>query len=107
MPDPAEFAPTLEIALALLLIRAAAAQIDLPTRSSYVMAVVTEAERPAAVSFTSVPPGFASAGPLAITGALFAASLYAWPLVIGGVVKISYDVLLLLMFRHVKSPEEK
>ena len=51
----AAFAPSLTLALALLLVRAALSQMDVPTRSSYVMAVVTEAERPAAASFTSVP----------------------------------------------------
>ena len=103
----AAFAPTLPIVLALLLVRAFLAQMDVPTRSSYVMAVVTEAERPAAASFTSVPRGLASAGAPAITGAMFAASLYAWPLVIGGGLKISYDLILLLMFRNVKPPEEQ
>jgi MFS family permease len=73
----AAFAPTLPVALALLLVRAFLAQMDVPTRSSYVMAVVTDAERPAAASFTSVPRGLASAGAPAITGAMFAASLYA------------------------------
>jgi len=99
--------PSLPVVLALLLVRAFLAQMDVPTRSSYVMAVVTEPERPAAASFTSVPRGLASAGAPAITGALFAASLYAWPLVIGGVLKISYDLILLFMFRHVKPPEEQ
>lgn len=103
----AAFAPTLPIVLALLLIRAFLVQMDVPTRSSYVMAVVTEAERPAAASFTSVPRGLASAGAPAITGALFAASLYAWPLIISGVLKITYDVILLFMFRKVKPPEEQ
>ena len=57
----AAFAPTLPIAIALLLVRAFLVQMDVPTRSSYVMAVVTEPERPAAASFTSVPRGLASA----------------------------------------------
>jgi len=103
----AAFVPSLPVVLALLLVRAFLAQMDVPTRSSYVMAVVTEPERPAAASFTSVPRGLASAGAPAITGALFAASLYAWPLVIGGVLKITYDLILLFMFRHVKPPEEE
>jgi MFS family permease len=103
----AAFAPSLPAVLALLLVRAFLAQMDVPTRSSYVMAVVTEPERPAAASFTSVPRGLASAGAPAITGAMFAASLYAWPLVIGGVLKIAYDLILLFMFRKVKPPEEQ
>ena len=57
----AAFAPNLSLALALLLVRAALSQMDVPTRSSYVMAVVTAAERPAAASFTSVPRSLAAA----------------------------------------------
>jgi MFS family permease len=103
----AAFAPTLPIAIALLLVRAFLVQMDVPTRSSYVMAVVTEPERPAAASFTSVPRGLASAIAPTITGAMFATSGYIWPFVISGVLKISYDLILLFMFRHVKPPEER
>jgi predicted MFS family arabinose efflux permease len=102
----AAVAPTLPLALALLLIRAALSQMDVPTRSSYVMAVVTENERAAAASFTSVPRSLASAVSPALAGALFAASFRAWPLVICGALKIVYDLLLLMQFRHVKPPEE-
>jgi MFS family permease len=103
----AAVAPTLSIALTLLLVRAALSQMDVPTRSSYVMAVVTEAERPAAASFTAVPRSLASAASPALAGALFAASLQAWPLIICGVLKILYDLLLLVQFRHLKPPEEQ
>jgi MFS family permease len=102
----AAVAPTLPLALALLLIRAALSQMDVPTRSSYVMAVVTQAERSAAASFTSVPRSLAAAASPALAGALFAASFRAWPLVICGALKIVYDVLLLIQFRHLKPPEE-
>ena len=103
----AAFAPTLPIALALLLLRAALSQMDVPTRSSYVMAVVTEAERTAAASFTSVPRSLAASLSPALAGAMLGASFQAWPLVICGVLKISYDLLLLLQFRHIKPPEER
>jgi MFS family permease len=102
----AAIAPSVEIALALLLVRAALSQMDVPTRSSYVMAVVTPPERPAAASFTSVPRSLAAAASPALAGALFAAGLEAWPLVICGVLKILYDMLLLRQFRHLKPPEE-
>ncbi|WP_028748042.1 MFS transporter [Rhizobium mesoamericanum] len=102
----AAFAPTLPVAVALLLIRAALSQMDVPTRSSYVMAVVTEAERAAAASFTSVPRSLAAAASPALAGALFAASFRAWPLLICAGLKITYDLLLLLQFRHHKPPEE-
>nr|WP_244505146.1 MULTISPECIES: MFS transporter [Devosiaceae] len=103
----AALAPNLGVALALLLIRAALSQMDVPTRSSYVMAVVTEAERAAAASFTSVPRSLAAAASPALAGALFAASYKAWPFLICGVLKITYDLLLLAQFRHIKPPEER
>ena len=103
----AALAPTLHVALALLLVRAALSQMDVPTRSSYVMAVVTEAERAAAASLTSVPRSLAAAISPMLAGALFAASFRAWPLVICGSLKIAYDLLLLIQFRHVKPPEEE
>jgi MFS family permease len=103
----AAVAPTLPVVLALLLLRAALSQMDVPTRSSYVMAVVTEAERAAAASFTAVPRSLAAAASPALAGALFSASLRAWPLVICGTLKIIYDALLLFQFRHLKPPEER
>jgi MFS family permease len=103
----AAIAPSLELALGLLLVRAALSQMDVPTRSSYVMAVVTPPERPAAASVTSVPRSLASALSPAIAGALFAAGFEAWPLVICGLLKIAYDIALLWAFGHVKPPEEK
>jgi MFS family permease len=103
----AAVAPNLELALILLLMRAALSQMDVPTRSSYVMAVVTPPERPAAASITSVPRSLAAAASPAMAGALFAAGFEAWPLVICGVLKIFYDLALLWMFRHIKPPEER
>jgi len=103
----AAIAPTLPMVLALLLIRAALSQMDVPTRSSYVMAVVTAPERAAAASFTSVPRSLAAAASPALAGALFAASFGAWPLLICGALKIFYDLLLLIQFRHIKPSEEQ
>lgn len=103
----AALAPNLELALFFLLGRAALSQMDVPTRSSYVMAMVTPAERPAAASVTSVPRSLAAALSPALAGALFAAGFEAWPLIICGVLKITYDVLLLFMFRRFKPPEEQ
>lgn len=102
----AALAPDLWIALALLLIRASLSQMDVPARSSYVMAVVTPPERPAAASVTSVPKSLASALSPALGGALFAAGYEAWPLIICGVLKTLYDLALLWAFRHIKPPEE-
>jgi MFS family permease len=103
----AAFAPTLWLALALLLVRAALSQMDVPTRSSYVMAVVTEAERIAAASVTSAPRSLAAALSPSIAGAMLGGGLVAGPFIICGVLKIAYDLLLLVQFRHIKPPEEE
>jgi MFS family permease len=103
----AAVSPSLQLALALLLLRAALSQMDVPTRSSYVMAVVTPPERPAAASVTSVPRSLAAAASPALAGAMFAAGYEAWPLIVCGVLKIVYDFALLWMFRHVRPPEEQ
>ena len=103
----AAFVPTVEWALGLLLVRAALSQMDVPTRSSYVMAVVTEAERPATASVTALPRSLASAASPALAGALFAAGLHAWPLLLCGGLKIAYDLMLLSAFRTIKPPEER
>lgn len=102
----AAFAPTLWLALTLLLVRAALSQMDVPTRSSYVMAVVTEAERPAAASVTSVPRSLAAAVSPALAGAMFGGAFLAGPFIVCGALKITYDLLLLAQFRHIKPPEE-
>src|SRR6516165_5554414 len=62
------FAPNLAAAIALLLVRSALSQMDVPTRTSYVMAVVTAPERPAAASITAVPKTFAWAAGSMISG---------------------------------------
>jgi len=100
------FAPTLEIAIALMLLRGLLSQMDVPTRTSYVMAVVTPEERPAAAAFTAIPRSLATAIAPVLSGWMLALSGFGWPLIIGGTIKIVYDVGLLAMFRKVKPPEE-
>jgi MFS family permease len=102
----AAFSPNLVIVLTLLLVRSALSQMDVPTRTSYVMAVVTPAERAAAASVTAVPRSLAAAVSPALAGALLSTSFAGLPLVICGVLKIAYDVALLFSFRHIKPPEE-
>ena len=90
----AALAPNLPVALALLFVRSALSQMDVPTRTAYVMAVVTPAERSAAASFTAVPRSLAAALSPTISGALFAAGFVSLPLVACGVLKIAYDLAL-------------
>jgi MFS family permease len=103
----AAFSPDLMVVLALLLVRSALSQMDVPTRTSYVMAVVTPPERAAAASITAVPRSLAAAISPTLSGALLTTSLAALPLVICGALKIVYDLSLLFSFRHLKPPEER
>jgi MFS family permease len=102
----APFAPSLPLALALLLARSALSNMDVPTRTSYVMAVVTPDERAAAASVTSVPRSLAAAASPVAAGWLLGLSSFGWPLVAAGALKLVYDLLLLAMFRHHRPPEE-
>jgi len=97
----AALSPNVEVALAFLLLRSALSQMDVPTRSAYVMAVVTPPERPAAASFTAVPRSLAAAAGPALTGVMFSAGALAAPLIACGVLKIGYDLALLVAFRKV------
>ena len=95
------FAPNLAIAIGLLLARSALSQMDVPTRTSFVMAVVRPEERIAAASITAVPRSLASALSPLLAGFLLSFSTFGWPLVIGGILKGAYDVLLLIRFRSI------
>lgn len=90
----AAFAPGWDWAMPLLLVRAALMQMDVPTRSAYVMAVVRPEERAAAASFTTVPRSLAAAVSPALAGALLSAGWLAAPLLAGGLLKIGYDLAL-------------
>jgi MFS family permease len=103
----AAVSPDLTIVLVLLSIRSALSQMDVPTRTSYVMAVVTPAEQPAAASVTAVPRSLASSLSPVLAGALLGTSFAGLPLIICGGLKIVYDLALLWSFRHMKPPEEQ
>jgi MFS family permease len=100
------FVPDVRVVFGLMFVRALLSNMDTPARSSYVMAIVTPAERAAAASVTNVPRSLASAFSPALAGLLYGASVFAWPLVIGGSLKIAYDLLLLWRFQKVRPPEE-
>ncbi|MEK6593523.1 MAG: MFS transporter [Pseudomonadota bacterium] len=102
----APFMPSLPLVIMLLCLRSALSSMDVPARTSYVMAVVSPGERPAAASVTAVPRSLAAAVSPAFAGYLLSLSTFGWPLIICGGLKIAYDLLLLRMFGHVKPPEE-
>jgi MFS family permease len=102
----AALAPTLPLALAALFVRSALSQMDVPTRTAFVMMVVTPPERAAAASFTAVPRSLASAASPALAGALLGAGFASLPLIVAGAMKIAYDLAVLAAFRRVEPPAE-
>jgi MFS family permease len=102
----AAFAPTLPFAVVLLVLRSLLSQMDVPTRSSYVMSVVEPAERPAAASVTAVPRSLAASLSPALAGWMLSASSFGWPLICAGALKIAYDLALLRQFQDIRPPEE-
>jgi len=96
----AALAPGVELAVGLLFCRALLSQMDVPTRSAFVMSVVTPGERAAAASFTAVPRSLASALSPTLGAALFAAGWLAAPLIACGALKIAYDLALWRAFRQ-------
>ena len=102
----AALAPNLPLALGLLFARSALSQMDVPTRTAFVMAAVTPAERAAAASFTAVPRSLASAASPTLAGALLAAGLLSVPLVACGALKIAYDLAILISFRRMRLPAD-
>jgi MFS family permease len=100
------FATELWQAIVLLLLRSLLSQMDVPTRTSYVMAVVTPAERQAAASLTAVPRSLASALGPSLAGWMLGAVTFAWPLLLAGALMIVYDLALLARFRNIRPPEE-
>jgi hypothetical protein len=89
-------------ALALLLVRAALSQMDVPARGAYVMAAVTPAERTAAASFTAVPRSLAAALSPSLSAALLAGGFTALPLLLCAGLKIAYDLTLWRACRGVR-----
>lgn len=100
----AAFSPSLTWTLLLLLARSALSQMDVPTRTAFVMAVVTPAERTAAASLTAVPRSLAAAMSPVLAGGLMAMGWAGAPLLACGVLKIAYDLTILAAFRRVKLP---
>ena len=95
-------APTAAIAIGLLWIRHLLSQIDVPTRQAYVMAVVEDREREAAASTTNLARTLAQAVSPAVTGWVMQAVALSAPFVLGGGLKMLYDVLLYTTFKDVE-----
>ncbi|HWL86022.1 MAG TPA: MFS transporter [Polyangiaceae bacterium] len=100
------FTPSFPVAAALFLLREGLVEMDVPTRQSYIMAMVRPEERTVASGVTNlVRMGAWAIGPL-FAGILMRRSSLMMPLVIGAAMKITYDVLLYTAFRKRRPPEE-
>jgi MFS family permease len=100
-------APTAPIAAALFLAREALVEMDVPTRQSYVMAIVKPAERTFASGVTNVTRNVAWAVGPSVAGAVMQHVALAGPLLVGGILKVAYDLILWRSFRHLRAPEER
>lgn len=99
--------PAFWMAVVLFMLRELLVEMDVPTRQSYVMAVVKPEERTFASGVTSlVRLGGWAVGPFA-AGALMQGVALATPLIVGGLLKIGYDLMLYRSFRHLRPPEER
>jgi predicted MFS family arabinose efflux permease len=100
------FAPIFPIALGLYLARMSISQMDVPTRQSYIVAIVNEKERTAAAGITNTSRNIAQAVSPSITGMIIQSLWLSAPFVIGGILKIAYDLGLYVSFRKIKPAEE-
>ncbi len=100
------FAPTLPIAITLYLVRMTLSQMDVPTRQSYIVAVVSEQERTTAAGITNISRNITQAVSPSLTGIIIYTFTLSAPFIIGGVLKIAYDIALYGNFRKIKPSEE-
>jgi MFS family permease len=99
--------PTLSLAVLVLWLRFSISQMDVPTRQSYIMAVVSPDERSAAAGITGVARTIGAAISPLFVGFMFARpALINLPFFIAGALKIAYDLLLYRQFVAVRPPEE-
>jgi MFS family permease len=102
------FAPTLPLAIALYFARMALSQMDVPTRQSYIVAVVEENERTAAAGITNISRNIAQSVSPSLAGYILQSlSILSAPFVLGGVLKIAYDIALYFNFKHIKPSDEE
>ena len=99
--------PTLPLAIGVLLVRFCLSQMDVPTRQSYLVAVVEPDERSAAAGVTAMARTFGSACAPVLSGLMLASGSLSAPFVVSGALKIAYDLGMLRSFRAVRPPEEQ
>ena len=100
------FAPSFKWAVLLFLCREALVEMDVPTRQSYVAALVSPSERTYASGITNLARNVFWTVGSAAAGFLMQALTFSAPLLIGGGAKVTYDILLYRSFRGLRPPEE-
>lgn len=100
------FAPSFKWAVVLFLCREALVEMDVPTRQSYVAALVKSNERTFASGITNLARNLFWAVGSGVAGVTMQVVSFSAPLVVGGGAKVMYDVLLYRSFRRMKPPEE-
>jgi MFS family permease len=103
----AAVAPSATWAVFLFLLRESMVEMDVPTRQSYVAAMVRPEERTFASGVTNLSRNVSWAASSAVAGVFMQRVAFSAPLLLGGGLKIIYDLLLWRAFRHVRAPEEK
>lgn len=102
------FAPTFPLAIALYLARMALSQMDVPARQSYIVAAVNEDERTAAAGITNISRNVSQSISPSLAGYILQSLSYlSAPLVIGGVLKIAYDIALYFNFKNKEKSDER
>jgi len=100
-------APTLQIAIIVYLIRMSLSQMDVPTRQSYIVAIVRPEERTAVAGMTNLSRNIPFSVSPTLVGYSFQFVSLAFPFFFAGALKTAYDLLLYKNFRKIKPPEEK
>ena len=101
------FAPTLGLAVALLLARFALSQMDVPARQAYIVSIVPPGERAGAVAMTGAVRGVAMSFGPALAGLAIGAAAFGIPFFAGGGLKIVYDIGLFAGFRNRRAGHER
>ncbi len=100
-------APTLQIAIIIYLIRMSLSQMDVPTRQSYIVAIVRPEERTAVAGITNLSRNIPFSVSPTLVGYSFQFVSLAFPFFFAGALKTAYDLLLYKNFRKIKPPEER
>ncbi len=100
------FMPTFPLALGAYLARMSLSQMDVPTRQAYIVAIMSAGDRTAATSFTSIARNSAQAVSPSLSGLLLQSLSAALPFVLGGLLKIAYDLALFRTFKDIRPPDE-